>query len=616
VFWPEPVGRLLNGDRDRLRETLDRLEGRELVASRLSSSIAGEQEFIFKHVLTREVAYDSLPRRERAAAHAAVAFWIEETAGGRTGEFTELLAYHYLEAFRAARTEDTAERTDKLRRRAMSALLDVSREARSRFATRKAIASAERALGLAVEPIERIASHEAMGLAARSDYRGDQSWSHLKAAIDLRLEHAPEDRRSIAWACAMALENPLRWPGSMQELPDPEEVRRYLEIGFAHVDDAGGEESTRLLTLRAFEPFGFGHRIRIGTEDRARAYDSGIRAADLAQRLGRLDLESAALDGAGSAIIGEGLYGHPRFDKLIGRRLEIAELLEDPWELGDIYAMGAWNKAMIGEYEESVRIGFIGRERAEGAEGLASHSLNWVTVSLFHLGEWDRLLEVFDEIRTLLGERAEEPPYFVMNGYGAAAFALDARGHPGAGPLLDVLERSRKTIVLGSAAASYWRALAAARHGEVDRAWAVMHEAELEDDVGRPLLDEVTAELLAVTARWAEVQAFVDASRPYARDAQLVALPVHLDRLEGRAAAATGELERGLELLGAAREGFGRLGAAWERARTELDLAEALAEAGAFPDAHAMVDAAAPDLERVGALRELDRLRVLRARLG
>ncbi len=616
VFWPGPVGRLLNGDRDRLRETLDRLEGRELVASRLSSSIAGEPEFIFKHVLTREVAYDSLPRRERAAAHAAVAFWIEETAGGRSGEFTELLAYHYLEAFRAARTEDTAERTDKLRRRAISALLDVSIEARSRFATRKAIASAERALGLAAEPLERIDAHEAMGLAARSDYRGDLSWHHLRAAIDLRLEHTPQDRRAIARTCAMALENPLRWPGSMQELPDPEEVRRYLDIGFAHIDDEDGEESIRLLTLRAFEPFGFGHRIRIGAEDRARAYDSGIRAADLGQRLGRLDLESAALDGAGSAIIGEGMYGHPRFDKLIGRRLEIAEFLEDPWELGDIYAMGAWNKAMIGDYEDSVRIGLIGRERAEGAEGLASHCLNWVTVSLFHLGEWDRLLDVFDEIRTLLGERADEPPYFVMNGYGAAAFALDARGHPGAGPLLDVLERSRKTIVLGSAAASYWRALSAARHGEVERAWEVMHDAELEDDVGRPFLEEVIAELLALSGRWAEVPTFVAASRAYVREAQLVALPVHLDRLEGRAALAAGDVGTGQDVLRRARDAFGRLGATWERARTELDLGEALAGSGAIDDAEAIAAAAAPDLERVGALLELDRLRALRARLG
>ncbi|HJX75301.1 MAG TPA: hypothetical protein VJ247_03035, partial [Gaiella sp.] len=92
VFWPGPVGRLLNGDREHLRSTLDRLEDRDMVLSRLSSSIAGEPEFIFKHILTREVAYESLPRRERAGAHAAVASWIQETTGARAKEFVELLA--------------------------------------------------------------------------------------------------------------------------------------------------------------------------------------------------------------------------------------------------------------------------------------------------------------------------------------------------------------------------------------------------------------------------------------------------------------------------------------------------------------------------------------------
>jgi len=98
-------------------------------------------------------------------------------------------------------------------------------------------------------------------------------------------------------------------------------------------------------------------------------------------------------------------------------------------------------------------------------------------------------------------------------------------------------------------------------------------------------------------------------------EAGLLALPVHLDRLEGRSAIASGQLERGLEALGEAREGFARVGAAWERARTDLDLADALSASGRVEEARAKVDAAAPDLERAGALIELDRLRSLRDRL-
>jgi hypothetical protein len=58
------------------------------------------------------------------------------------------------------------------------------------------------------------------------------------------------------------------------------------------------------------------------------------------------------------------------------------------------------------------------------------------------------------------------------------------------------------------------------------------------------------------------------------------------------------------------------VGAAWERARTDLDLADALAATGRVEEARAKVDSAAPDLEHAGALIELERLRSLRDRLG
>ncbi|MDQ4006142.1 MAG: AAA family ATPase, partial [Actinomycetota bacterium] len=98
VFWAGPVGRLLNGAADRVDELLRDLEDRELVMSRIQSTLAGDREFIFKHILTRDVAYESLPRRDRGAAHATIARWLEDVVGGRRREFSELLAHHYLEA--------------------------------------------------------------------------------------------------------------------------------------------------------------------------------------------------------------------------------------------------------------------------------------------------------------------------------------------------------------------------------------------------------------------------------------------------------------------------------------------------------------------------------------
>jgi tetratricopeptide (TPR) repeat protein len=603
---------LLNRDRERLRSTLDRLEERDLVLSRLSSSIAGEPEFIFKHILTREVAYESLPRRERAGAHAAVASWIEETAGSRAREFVELLAYHCLEAYLGARDDGLAPmEVEDLRLRAFEALLGVAGEAHRRFAVGKATSAVEQALRIASGPLERITALEWEGTITRSDYQGDQSWRAFKEAVDLRLQHTPGDPRAIAWACVNGLENPLRWPGSMRTYPEVDEVKRYIDICAEHVDDDGSEEGIRLLTMRAFQPFGFGQRTRIGPEDREEAIACGVHAAELARALGRLDLESAALDAAGSAIITLGLYGRLRV--ALARRLEIADQIEDPWEVGDAYAMGAWDHAMLGEYEESVRLGLAGRDRAQQAAGIVDHCLNWAGTSLFHLGEWDRQLEVFREVEGLMGERSAEPPYFMLSLFGATAFVHEARGMPSARQLLDLVERTRGTTFEASLMACHWVAWAVARRGEIERAWRLVRETTVGSATFRPFHDQVIAELLALSGSWDEVPAFLDASRTYAAEAELLALPVHLDRLEGRTAFATGRPDLGLEALERARVGFARLGATWDRGRTELDLAEAFASIGRTDEARAVTEAATADIERVGALIETERLRSMRA---
>ena len=80
VFWPAAVG-----IDEAIALTLDR---RGLVSEPPQSSMAGLQEFAFKHALTRDVAYASLPRTERRELHRQVAEWIQHVApdrGGRGG---------------------------------------------------------------------------------------------------------------------------------------------------------------------------------------------------------------------------------------------------------------------------------------------------------------------------------------------------------------------------------------------------------------------------------------------------------------------------------------------------------------------------------------------------
>lgn len=92
-FWAGGVEAL--GVR-RSAEVLGHLEPRGLVQAQPESSFEGETEWSFPQTLMREVTYESVLKRERAALHKAAAKWLEEQAGaaGRLDEFAGLLGEH------------------------------------------------------------------------------------------------------------------------------------------------------------------------------------------------------------------------------------------------------------------------------------------------------------------------------------------------------------------------------------------------------------------------------------------------------------------------------------------------------------------------------------------
>jgi predicted ATPase len=63
-------------------------------------SVAEEDAFRFHHVLLRDVAYDSLPKVERAVLHERFAAWLDERLPERAAEFDEILGYHLEMAYR------------------------------------------------------------------------------------------------------------------------------------------------------------------------------------------------------------------------------------------------------------------------------------------------------------------------------------------------------------------------------------------------------------------------------------------------------------------------------------------------------------------------------------
>lgn len=99
IFWLGAVDDMFPQiSREQVQAALDMLESREFIVSRGNPIFAGEAEYSFRNVLTRDVAYNSLPKALRGDAHTHVAAWIEAKAGDRLREFADLLAYHYEQA--------------------------------------------------------------------------------------------------------------------------------------------------------------------------------------------------------------------------------------------------------------------------------------------------------------------------------------------------------------------------------------------------------------------------------------------------------------------------------------------------------------------------------------
>ena len=614
VFWPGPVADLTGMAPAEVDGALRRLEARELVVSRLSSTLAGEPELIFKHVLTRDVAYDGLPRRERSVAHEGVATWIESTAGERRSEVVEILAGH-LEA--ALLDRPTAAGTDEgsLRRRALEVLLEASEDARRRFALGKARSLGERALAIAERPLDRARGMTRLGEIALTDYRGDDAWTLLREAADLRVAHAPDDRLAIAAVCGRAVEAPTRWPGSMTILVPEHEIASYIELGFANLPPGDSEERTRLLIARSFHPFANGSQRELSDEELRDAEAAGLEASEQAMRLGRPDLASTALDAAASVPGSRGLFG--RMKEINERRLPLVESLrDDPIELQDIYSMNAWCSAYIGDLRPAREQAELGA-RISGAATTSVGALSWLAFAEFCLGNWDRVIdEIQPEIEGRLGDRADRPPYFTVPAFGSTALILVARGSTRAERYVEVLTRSAgEALGYSTGVLDAWGAWTMTYRGRTDEARSMLDRVSGPARRGpsRPFFEQVAATVLGDADAWGEVPAHLEATRAYAREAGLVALPAHLDRLEGRMHLAVGDRAEAIERFEAASSTFAAIGASWEGAATDLLTLGAL-----DPDRRppARVETARAVFERVGSKRELEELEELEREAG
>ena len=592
VFWPGPLAAL--GFEDDLEPILRTLARRELIVSRLSSSLVGEPEYAFKHVLIRDVAYERLPRRERAAAHAAVAPWIEQMAGERAGGLAELLAHHFDAAWTLGGDEE-------LRRRARERYLEASQSAIRRFAGAQADRYGRRAIELSDTREERLAALEALGDVKAGTFDGSAAYGFYLGAL---AEIDEADEAAHARLSAKAVLHATRFVGSMAERPPVEELRLLIDRGLTAATSVGAyRDRALLLTAMVFLQV-------MGYEPITPESAASARAAlEIAERLGDVELLSTALDAAGGLHIAEGAHG--KVMETNRRRLELVPQLSDPFEIGDIYSVAAWSATYVGHYDRAIEWATecIERSRDSGALGVYLHGLVWRVLARFASGDWEGTLADQEEVERAQTDPSRLPAGYTRRAYAAAAFCHELRGERAAADgyvslLRRCLEDGVSRPTWTGAFAPLGRLLARRGHFAEARTYAAMAEGE-----GQSMNCEAFCDVVAAEGAWNEAASTVTAARSIAEQSGSLSLPLFADRLEGRAAAVGGEDERAAVLLRRSAEGFAGLGAAWEEAWSRLLLAEV---------AHDPAEAAAAlaVFERLRSVEELERAENLLAELA
>jgi class 3 adenylate cyclase/tetratricopeptide (TPR) repeat protein len=280
VFWSGALS--ANGE---LADRLHALERKQFVRRERRSSVAGEDEFAFRHVLVRDVAYGQIPRAGRAAKHLRAAEWIESL--GRPQDHAELVAHHYTSVVELSPDVD-----DEVKERARRALREAGDRAFALNAFESAIDFYRSAVALTnvTDPTRP----QLLFRLGRAEYQASGTGSKtLEQAVPALVDAG--DRESAAEA--ETLLTVIAW-----EAGDGPGWREHIERAQALVADAPPSRAKALvLAMRA-------RRLTIAGDD-AEALSVGNEALELTKSLGLDEVRAHVLNTIGLArhnLDGEG----------------------------------------------------------------------------------------------------------------------------------------------------------------------------------------------------------------------------------------------------------------------------------------------------------------------
>jgi class 3 adenylate cyclase/tetratricopeptide (TPR) repeat protein len=568
TFWVGTLATLTDGDRISLERLLHSLERAEFVRRERSTSIADEIEYSFRHLLVRDVAYEEIPRAERAERHRRAAEWIG--ALGRPEDHSEMVAYHYLQALVLGTAAGLD--TQSFAQPAQAALAD----------------SGDRAFGL-----------NAYDVAAR----------HYRAALELLPEGDPRRGRLIlrlgrslfllGETDAALLEQgaaELLAGGDLEGAADAERILAE-QLWLAGERDAAFEHLDRALDLLDTAPPSSAKAYVIGDASRFRMlssdYDESIRfgrlALAMAEELGLDELRAAVLNNIGSSRASLGQVEEGSAD--MEQAAQVAAAAKAGFELCRAKGNLGSQMWLRGSMPEAVRLWEESRDDARqyGQTGIERWVSGMMADKYYALGRWDEALATAEPF--IAEVEAGSPHYLSPQAYLTRAFIGLARGEGGtavsdAERALAIARRAKDPQIL-------YLTLAGAAHTHYeadDRQTAV----ELAEEV---MAAAASGQELGFSVVWTHVLAWplTDAGRGPEVAAALARFD-DVPWVQAAIAYAEGDPARAAEICAA-------MGAVAEEAYARLAAARMLAESGHRAEADEHLRSALAFYRSVGARR-------------
>src|ERR671937_624964 len=372
VFWLGAVADMAGVERTEAERALHDLERREFVRRARDSSVEGETEYAFKHVLVRDVAYGQIPRADRARKHLRAAEWIESL--GRPDDHAEMVAHHYVNALELTRASGGS--FDGLVTRARDAL----RDAGARALSLNAVAQAERYFS------------EALDLTAADDPERLQLLYKLGQAKHIRSYEGTEELEQArdgfvaAGDPESAAEAVLRIADNVWSRGQGERVRAHLEDARSLV---AGRPPSRVQAFVLEEA----SRYAMLGDRNEESIALGREALRMADELGLDDVRSHALNNIGAARVAA---GDPRGIQDLDEALEVATRLNHAEEIVRAYHNRGTMKILLGQLAEATADMHEAYRLAQhfGHRGFARWTEAGPLIGqLWYDGSWDEIVE-------------------------------------------------------------------------------------------------------------------------------------------------------------------------------------------------------------------------------